>query len=249
MGKALTSAFVSVALVFALGSGAHAFTWDKRTNFTFSQPVALPGATLPAGTYTFRLANPAEGRGVINVSNRSGTVNYQLQAMPAYRVDTPKESGIRFLETSAGVPPAIDTFWYVGETRGFRFIYSKAQLAALASTQPEREVVEASPQDLPAPAPVTAPAFAEGRGVPPVAPIEESAPREESAEREALDIARADTEARIEAAQTEQQAAPASQEPQPQTREQLPRTASPLALLLLGGVASALFGVRLLRRA
>jgi hypothetical protein len=30
---------------------------DKRTLFTFSGPVALPGVTLPAGQYLFRLAD------------------------------------------------------------------------------------------------------------------------------------------------------------------------------------------------
>ena len=47
-----------VALVCGLSSPATAYTLDRRTLFTFNQPIALPGMTLPAGTYTFRLADP-----------------------------------------------------------------------------------------------------------------------------------------------------------------------------------------------
>ena len=38
---------------------------DKRTLFTFSGPVALPGVTLPAGHYLFRLADPNSSSKVV----------------------------------------------------------------------------------------------------------------------------------------------------------------------------------------
>jgi hypothetical protein len=58
--------------------------------------------------------------------------------MPAYRVDAAKDSEIRFLETAAGAPRAINAWWYVGDNTGYQFIYSKQQLADLNRiNQPE----------------------------------------------------------------------------------------------------------------
>ena len=53
---------------------------DKRTYFTFSGPVEMPGVALPAGQYEFRLANPDSSRNVIQVSSRDGKKSYGLFA-------------------------------------------------------------------------------------------------------------------------------------------------------------------------
>ena len=43
------------AMLACVAGTAAAQPPDKRTFFTFSGPVALPGVTLPAGQYLFRL--------------------------------------------------------------------------------------------------------------------------------------------------------------------------------------------------
>ena len=48
MLKTIVSACVFAVLAFT-GTVANAQTIDNRTFFTFSQPVTLPGVTLPAG--------------------------------------------------------------------------------------------------------------------------------------------------------------------------------------------------------
>jgi hypothetical protein len=64
---------LSAFAVLALSIGtAQAQPADYRTFFTFSGPVTLPGVTLPAGTYLFRLADPTTGRKVINVLSADG---------------------------------------------------------------------------------------------------------------------------------------------------------------------------------
>ena len=60
------------ALVSGIGGTAHAQTGDYRTYFTFSTPVTLPGVTLPAGRYLFRLADPNSSRKVISVLSADG---------------------------------------------------------------------------------------------------------------------------------------------------------------------------------
>ena len=149
MLKRLFTASVLVVLVHAMASGADAFTFDKRTYFTFNQSVALPGVTLPAGTYMFRLADPTTTRRVIQVSDKDGTQSYALLlTKPAYRTEAAKDSEIRFLETPAGAPRAIDAWWYVGDNTGYEFIYSKQQLEALnRAGQPEPVAAAADAND------------------------------------------------------------------------------------------------------
>ena len=233
MVKRLTSASVLVVLVCALASGANAFTSDKRTYFTFNQPVALPGMTLPAGTYMFRIANPDTSRNVIEVANKQGTESFALlHTVQATRPDAPKDSEIRFRETAAGAPPAVGTYWYMGERTGYEFMYSKAELDALnRSVQPAAEVSVTETESSVAAAP---PLDTEASDVVQGEPVS------------------AEAESQIAQAQPEQSPVPA-QPPAPaaqseSTRDRLPQTASPLALLLLGGIASAGFGVKLLRK-
>jgi hypothetical protein len=111
---------------------------DRAVYFTFSQPVALPGHTLPAGKYLFRLLDSQVNRNIVEVFNADGT---QLQAtfmtIAAERPDRPNDPEIRFIEGNAGSPAAIRTYWYPGERRGWEFIYPRAQAMQLARTTPE----------------------------------------------------------------------------------------------------------------
>jgi hypothetical protein len=244
MLKRLISTSVLVVLVGA-ASGANAFTTtsDKRTYFTFSQPVALPGVTLPAGTYMFRLADDTTTRKVIQVANKQGTESFaMLHTMPAYRMDPPNDPEVRFMETASGAPIAVRAWWAPGETTGYAFIYSDKDLAALnrgaaasagATIESADTEIEAEAAGEPvAEGPLEGPGVVEGPGFPaeePEEPVEQIA----------------------QAQQTPPPApAPAQDAPQGDVsaREELPQTASPLALLLLGGIASTGVGLRLLRK-
>jgi LPXTG-motif cell wall-anchored protein len=59
-------------------------------------------------------------------------------SIPAERLTPASEPEVRFMETPAGTPPAMKTWWYPGETIGQEFIYSKEQAQRLAkrSTDP-----------------------------------------------------------------------------------------------------------------
>jgi hypothetical protein len=109
---------------------------DKRTFFTFSAPVEVPGVALPPGKYLFRIADPQSG--VVQVLNADGTKAYaQFFTIPAERPTPPSEPEIRFMETPAGTPPAIQTWWHAGETIGREFIYPKEQARRLAKNATE----------------------------------------------------------------------------------------------------------------
>ena len=235
MLKRLISTSVLVVLVGS-ASGANAFTGpsDKRTYFTFSQPVALPGVTLPAGTYMFRLADDTTTRKVIQVANKEGTQSFaMLHTVPVNRPDVPRDPEIRFMETAAGSPTAVRAWWKDGERTGYGFIYSKEELAALnRSAAPKVESRDEATAIAPREGPLSGPDVIDGPGVPPEEPEQ---------------IAQLPPSQQAPPPPPPAQAQPPAQPREP-AREELPRTASPLALLLLGGVASASLGARLLRK-
>lgn len=244
MLKRFISASALVLLVHGMAGTADAFTYDKRTYFTFNQSVALPGVTLPAGTYMFRLADPDTTRRVIQVSDKQGTQSYALLlTMPADRADASRDSEVRFLETPADAPRAVSAWWYVGDRTGYEFIYSKQQLAELNRVnqpQPAAAIevapgrAEGEPVAVPPIADADAPGIIEGEGVPP----------------EASADAEFEAESQVAQAQPPAQQPPFENEPPPAaaSRDELPQTASPLALILLTGLATGGIGLRLLRK-
>lgn len=139
MSRKLLAAFAVLALVGLMSGTAHAqFTSDYRTYFTFSGPVTLPGVTLPAGKYLFRIPDTNGDRRVIQVLNAEGTRPYaMLLSIPSQRRDPPKDPEVRFMETAAGMPPAIKIWWYPGNRTGWEFIYPKAQALRLAKASNE----------------------------------------------------------------------------------------------------------------
>src|SRR5262245_22461844 len=109
----------AVALVLAVGAGARADDWNKKTFFTFSGPVQIPGATLPAGTYTFKLADLSGNRHVVQVFDKAEKKIYAtLMAIPDQRNKTSDDPIVVFAERPAGTPVAVKSWFYPGETTG-----------------------------------------------------------------------------------------------------------------------------------
>ena len=114
-------------------STAQAQPADKRTFFTFSAPIALPGATLPAGRYIFRIVDTTSSRKVIQVLSDDGKKPFVMaNTIPDQRRDAPKDATVAFYETPRGTPAALKTWWYPGETTGYQFIYPRAQAKEIA---------------------------------------------------------------------------------------------------------------------
>jgi hypothetical protein len=107
-------------------------THEKRTVFTFNRPVSLPGVTLPAGKYLFRIVDTDTTRKVIQVLSGDGKTPYaMLHSIPDVRVEASGHPEVRFLETAKGTPSAVKTWWYPGERTGYEFIYPKEQARRL----------------------------------------------------------------------------------------------------------------------
>jgi hypothetical protein len=135
----MNSACAMVVLAGLAAPPAYAQPIDSRTEFTFNRPVEMPGVTLPPGTYVFRFADATSGRMVMQVQAKDSTnKNYGLfMTIAAQRPRPSDDAELRFLETPAGQPAAVKTWWYPGRTNGREFIYPRSQARRLAKTTNE----------------------------------------------------------------------------------------------------------------
>src|SRR5580700_3694475 len=125
--------FVGLGLLGGIVQRAAADDFDKKTVFTFSGPVEIPGQVLSAGTYVFKLADSASDRNIVQVFNKDqnhycGT----FLTIPDYRLKPAGKPIITFDERAAGSPEAVRAWFYPGENYGHEFVYPKVKAVALA---------------------------------------------------------------------------------------------------------------------
>ena len=137
-GKRLMTSACAAAMLLTMSATpalAQGQPLDARTEFTFNQPVELPGVTLPPGTYVFRFVDGTTGRKVMQVQAKdaSNKTYGMFLTINAQRPRPSDDAELRFLETPAGQPAAVKTWWYPGNTIGREFIYPKSQARRLAA--------------------------------------------------------------------------------------------------------------------
>ena len=120
----LTMAGVAIIGVLATAS-AHALMMNTRNILTFSGPVALPGVTLPAGTYTFR--NPSDhDKNVVQVLNQAETKSYYMGiTTPVSRSRRGTDLIVTIGEAPAGQVRPIQVWFPRDEAVGHGFIYDR----------------------------------------------------------------------------------------------------------------------------
>jgi hypothetical protein len=117
--------------------------WDKKTTMTFSDTVQVPGTTLPAGTYIFKLAESTGDRYVIQIFNeRENHIFTTLQAIPNYHLTTPDKTQVSFYEVPSGQPPALKAWFYPGDNYGRQFVYPKGEAALISQAAHENVPIE-----------------------------------------------------------------------------------------------------------
>jgi hypothetical protein len=123
----------------AFAPAAKADDWDKKTTFTFSGPVEIPGVhlkgygVLPAGTYVFKILNSQSDRHIVQIFNQDQTKIFAtILAVPNYRLKATDKTVMTFRERPAGQPEALRAWFYPGMNWGEEFVYPKAQAIALA---------------------------------------------------------------------------------------------------------------------
>jgi hypothetical protein len=128
--KALCCATV---LTVALAPSARADEWNKKTILTFSGPVQIPGVTLPAGSYVFKLADIPGNRHVVQVFDKDEKKIYTtMLAIPNERLEPSDDPVVLFSERASGSPQAIKVWFYPGNRVGNEFVYPKTQAMRIA---------------------------------------------------------------------------------------------------------------------
>src|SRR5262252_8359359 len=95
----------AAALSALLAPNALADEWNKKTILTFSGPVQIPGVTLPAGSYVFKLADLQGNRHVVQVFSKDEKKIYgTILAIPDEKLEPSDKPVVMFAERPAGVP-------------------------------------------------------------------------------------------------------------------------------------------------
>jgi len=133
----MAAACVTLAMTAGMAT-AQTTPPDRKTFVTFSGPVSLPGVTLPAGTYTFRIMDSNTDRHVVQIFNQDGTkLMTTLLAVAAQRLEPTGDPVITFKETASNRAPAVRYWYYAGDLAGNEFVYPKNQAQAIADASGE----------------------------------------------------------------------------------------------------------------
>src|ERR1043165_9929217 len=98
--RVLMKTATAAALAVLIAAPAGADQWNKKTFLTFSGPVQVPGVTLPAGTYTFKLADLNGNRHVVQIFSKDEKKIYTtLMAIPNQRLEPSDKPVVMFAET------------------------------------------------------------------------------------------------------------------------------------------------------
>jgi len=99
--------------------------------FTFTQPVQIPGRVLPAGTYRFQLADN-DSRHLVQIFREDRTLVATLYSIPRLRDGRSADAAITLADRGAAQPQAIVAWFFGGETQGHELLYARQGKQALA---------------------------------------------------------------------------------------------------------------------
>src|SRR5438445_3300564 len=111
---------------------------NQRTFLTFSGPVQMPGVTLPAGKYVFRLADTALHNVMQVFDGDEKRIIGQWFFIPKNRTTEEASAAngkpvVMFKELPEGFTPAIQYYFYPTDLTGKEFIYPKEQALKIAA--------------------------------------------------------------------------------------------------------------------
>jgi hypothetical protein len=117
---------------------------NQETLVTFNQPVEIPGAVLPAGSYRFVLLDTMSDCSVVQIfsSDRKKLFATEM-TISSERARSTDNSTFDFAERESSSPEALLKWFYPGETTGHEFLYPKQEEKELAHDK--QLVVTASP--------------------------------------------------------------------------------------------------------
>jgi hypothetical protein len=137
--RVLRALCCAMAVTIVVAPGARADEWNKKTILTFSGPVQIPGVTLPAGSYVFKLADLSGNRHVVQVFDKDEMKIYAtILAIPNERLEPSDKPVVLFSERAVGSPQAVKVWYYPGDRVGDEFVYPKSQAMRIAKSTRQR---------------------------------------------------------------------------------------------------------------
>lgn len=235
MKSLVFSILAGMSALVLIFPNAKADEWNKKTVFTFSGPVEVPGQVLPAGSYVFKLADSQADRHIVQVFNtRENHIYGTFLAIPDYRAKTPDKPVIVFEERAADAPPAIKAWFYPGDNYGDEFVYPKVKATEMAyvseSSTPAVPAVTENSQS--AETATEAPAMAMEQ------PQPNSEAQSNSEEQEVAPVSPPAQQEQPSTTIAPTESTPSETAPSENSPRQLPKTASPLPLIGLLGFVS-----------
>src|SRR5437762_2007128 len=131
--RVLRALCCAAAITAMLAPAARADEWNKKTILTFSGAVQVPGATLPAGSYVFKLADIPGNRHVVQVFDKDEKKIYTtILAIPNDRLEPTDKPLVLFSERASGSPQAVKVWYYPVDRIVDEFVYPKSQAMRIA---------------------------------------------------------------------------------------------------------------------
>jgi hypothetical protein len=121
------STAVAIAGVLATVAPSLAQQAREKTYVSFSNPVRIPGAVLPAGDYTFRLAEPLQDQQLVNIFKRGSHEKVASVMTVPVRRDRRQDQQVVLFRAAAGQVPAVKAWFYPTNETGHLFVYSRAE--------------------------------------------------------------------------------------------------------------------------
>ena len=130
--------FTAAFLAAATSASAQDSNINQRTFLTFSGPVQMPGVTLPAGKYVFRLADTSLHNVLQVFDGDEKKIIGQWFFIPKNRTTEEASAAngkpvVMFREMPEGMTPAIQYYFYPTDLTGKEFIYPKDQALKIAA--------------------------------------------------------------------------------------------------------------------
>jgi Protein of unknown function (DUF2911) len=113
---------------------------NQATKVTFSQPVQIPGKTLPAGSYLLQLAGSLSDREIVQVFNDKHELLTTLFAIPRQRAAAGEHTAFVLANKGEGSPEAVVAWFYPGSTEGHQLLYPKSERQQLGRVKTETVV-------------------------------------------------------------------------------------------------------------
>jgi hypothetical protein len=122
----LLGSMISFGLLF--GMTAYGDEANQQTTIKLSAPLQVPGQVLPAGTYTFQLADDGFDLNLVQIFNSDGTKLYgTFETVATDRAHASSDTTITLAEQGSKRPDALVKWFYPGTEIGHEFIYPAKQ--------------------------------------------------------------------------------------------------------------------------